>query len=106
MAKKKKKKTKGNIETRISFMYPMPHQIVVDAISDEVLLAWLQEDEDNDNVNNNYLITVKACFSYLNNACNQWGWSSRRIAIKKRGYYKNRHNNVVINQHCKLCSQL
>ncbi|PVH90235.1 hypothetical protein DM02DRAFT_683304 [Periconia macrospinosa] len=66
MARKKFYKPKG--ETRASFMFPLLHQDVVNAVSDKIASTWFHEKNSDTDSNNEYSTCVMGKFK-CNNTC-------------------------------------
>jgi hypothetical protein len=102
MAKKKSSKSKAETET--SFMFPLLHQHVVNAVSHSMASLPLFHETDSDmGVRNQYNTHVMGRFRCT---CGAKGWASKKVAILIRRYAGNGYNAVVFNQRCKVCDRL
>ena len=104
IAKKKFSKPKG--ETRTSFIFPLLHQNVVNAISHKITSTRFHKKDSNRDFNNKYSTYVMGKFKCNNNACSTGGQGSKKVAILIKEYPRNGYNAIVFNQHCKSCNQL
>ena len=104
MAKKELSKPKR--ETKTSFMFPLLHQNVSDAVSDEIQSTWFNEKGSDKHCNNKYSTNVMGKFKCNNNSCSNRGWASKKVAILIRGYPKNGYDAVIFNQRCQSCNRL
>ena len=89
-----------------SFMFPSLHPKIVDAISDDNISTWFQQNDSDEGSNNKYSTHVMGRFKCHNNACSTKGWSSKMVAISIRGYARNGYNAVLFNQRCNACKRL
>lgn len=103
MARKKPPKSP---RTKTSFMFPLLHERILRALSDEVESAWFNKQDSNRNSTNSYETHVMGRFTCTNDRCSNSGWASKKVAIVIRGYPRNGYNAVVFNQRCKSCHQL
>ncbi|KAF2709023.1 hypothetical protein K504DRAFT_433808 [Pleomassaria siparia CBS 279.74] len=99
----KGKSSKPKRQTRTSFMFPLLHQNVVNAVSDKVASTHFHEKDSDRDSNNEYSSHVIGKFRC--SGCRR-GWSSNMVAISIRGYPNNGYNAVVYNQRCKSCNHL
>jgi hypothetical protein len=102
----RKKSSKPQEETRTSFMFPLLHQKVAGAVSDEIAFTWFHEHDSDEDSNNKWSTNVMGSFRCYNKACKTQRWSSKVVTILIRGYPRNGYNAVVYNQRCKSCNQL
>jgi hypothetical protein len=104
IARNKYSKSKG--ETKTSFMFPLLHQHVVNAVSDKIASTWFHQNDSDTDSNNERSTHVMGKFKCNNNACSKGGWASKKVTIFIRGYPRNGYNAVVFNQRCKSCNRL
>lgn len=104
ISRNKYSKSKG--ETKTSFMFPLLHQDVVNAVSEQIASTWFHQNDSNIESNNEYSTHGMGKFKCNNNACSKGGWTSKKVTILIRGYPRNGYNAVVFNQRCKSCNQL
>ena len=102
----RKKTSKPQQETRISFMFPSLHQDVSNAVSDAIASTWFSEKENGKDSHVDYPTYVMGKFTCNNDDCSKNGWSSKKVAILIRGYPENGYNAVVFNQRCQSCKRL
>ncbi len=99
MAKKKNSKPKDSAMK--SYMFPLLHQDVSDALSGSIAQIWFNDTVTDEGANNLYSTNVMGEFRCNNNRCRSKGWRSKTVAIWIRGYPGNGYNAVVYNQRCK-----
>lgn len=104
MAKKPRPAPKE--ETRPFFMFPSRHKDVAAAVSHSMTCTWVRKRVSDQEALREYETHVMGNFKCPNTACSPNGWSSKKVAIKIRGYGGNGYNAVVFNQRCKNCNQL
>jgi len=104
MARKKFAKPKG--EKGASFTFPLLHQDVANAVSDEIASTWFNRNASDNNCQNEYSTHVMGKFTCTNHGCTKDGWTSKKVAIRIRGYARNGYNAVVFNQRCVDCNRL
>lgn len=93
-------------DVRSSFMFPLLHQDVSNAVSDVITSPWFNgTDNDNDSCNQ-YSTFVMGKFQCDNDGCSKNGWGSKKVAILIRGYPQNGYNAVVFGQRCQSCYRL
>lgn len=91
MTKKKQKQ-----ETRESFMFPSLHQVVLDAVSDEIRSIWFRTKRNNKTPNNEYSTHVMGSFKCHNGGCSNSGRYSKKVAILIRGYPENGYDEPAL----------
>jgi hypothetical protein len=89
-----------------SFMFPLLHQDVVSAVSDEIASPSFHKDDSDSGAYNRYATHVMGEFKCSNDACFDNGWVSKKVAILIRGYLQNEYNALVFSQRCKSCNEL
>ena len=104
MPRKKSRKLKGDI--RDSYMFPLLHQDVVNAVSDDITSPGFYKINSDRDSDNRYSTHVMGKFKCSNNTCSADGWTSKKVAILIRSYTGNRYNAEVFNQRCKVCNLL
>jgi hypothetical protein len=102
----RKKHSRGNMETRTSFMFESLHGRVVDAVSNEIPTIWFKRQDTSNGSIEEYPTHVMGRFGCKNKECPQKGWGSKKIAILIRGFPNNGYNAVVFNQRCRSCNGL
>ncbi|KAF1850817.1 uncharacterized protein K460DRAFT_271884 [Cucurbitaria berberidis CBS 394.84] len=103
MATKPPPKSNGKMKT--SFMFPLLHRDVVNAVSGDISSTWFNGKPSDRNSNNEYSTHVMGKFICNNKACPTGGWGSKKVAILIRGYPGNGYNAEVFNQRCKSCNR-
>ncbi|KAH8798600.1 zinc-binding domain-containing protein [Xylogone sp. PMI_703] len=89
-----------------SFMFPLLHQDVSNAVSNEIGSVWFNNKGGNEDCNNKYSTNVMGKFRCNNDRCSNHGWGSKKVSILIRGYPENGYNALVFNQCCKSCNKL
>lgn len=100
----KKKSPKG--KDKITFMFPLLHPSIMDAVSSEMDSPWFCKDDTSDGTSHRYSTNVMGKFKCNNRGCSNSGWGSKMVAILIRRYPENGYNAVVFNQRCKYCNKL
>ena len=90
---------------REHFMFPKLHQDVSNKVSRDVASTWFNE-SDGDDFKKQYPTNVMGKFTCSNGNCLKSGWSSKKVAIRIRGYRNNGYSAIVFNQRCDSCKQL
>lgn len=101
--RKKKSPPEHEIETVTSFLFPVLHQAVGQAIEDSMSVPEFHDSDDDVDVDRAWSTHIMGRFSCMNSECGTKTWGSKRIAILIRRYYSNEYNAVVFTQYCQSC---
>ncbi|KAL0929834.1 uncharacterized protein CTRU02_215264 [Colletotrichum truncatum] len=102
----KPKSTKPKRAPRSSFKYPLLHEEVSKAVSDDLPSTWFNKNGRKKNPNNEYSTNVMGRFRCNNNSCSNTTWTSKKVSIVIRGFSGNGYDAVVFNQRCMHCDEL
>ncbi|KAL8732007.1 MAG: hypothetical protein Q9181_004096 [Wetmoreana brouardii] len=102
----RKKFSKSMRDTRSSFMFPLLHQDVSNAVTDAITSPWFNKTDSDKDCCVKYSTNVMGKFKCDNDNCSKDGWGSKQVAILIRGYPENGYNAVVFGQRCQLCDRL
>ncbi|ROV97971.1 hypothetical protein VMCG_06974 [Cytospora schulzeri] len=105
MARHKSVSNNQDTNPQASYTFPQLHHEVSSVVSGEIGSTWYNR-QAGGNSNKEYSTYVMGKFKCNNNKCPKNAWSSKRVAIRIRGYPNNGYNAVVFNQRCESCNRL